>query len=119
MPTYEYQCNTCKTVFDHFQSIKSAPLRKAECPTCKKQRSVRRLISTGGAVLFKGSGFYQTDYRSDRYKEAAKADTAKTSPTADAGKAEAGKSSETTATKPATAPASDDTVSKPKKKSKE
>lgn len=85
MPTYEYQCDSCKTTFDKFQSIKASPLRKAECPKCKQQRPVRRLISTGGAVLFKGSGFYQTDYRSDHYKKAAKSETEKTSPSPTSG----------------------------------
>ncbi len=74
MPTYEYQCTACGTVFDVFQSIKAAPLRKTVCESCGEKRPVRRLIGTGGAVIFKGSGFYQTDYRSDSYKNAAKAD---------------------------------------------
>ncbi len=75
MPTYEYQCSSCGSVFDVFQSIKAAPLRKAECETCGEKRPVRRLIGTGGAVIFKGSGFYQTDYRSEGYKKAAKSET--------------------------------------------
>jgi len=87
MPTYEYQCDTCKNTFDIFQSIKASPLRKAECPACKQERPVRRLISTGGAVLFKGSGFYQTDYRSESYKKAAKSETAPASDSTTADKA--------------------------------
>lgn len=75
MPTYEYQCSSCGSVFDVFQSIKAAPLRKAECESCGDKRPVRRLIGTGGAVIFKGSGFYQTDYRSEGYKKAAKSET--------------------------------------------
>lgn len=74
MPTYEYECKTCGKVFDVFQSIKSPPLRKSRCEKCDAVRPVRRLISTGGAVLFKGSGFYQTDYRSDSYKLKAKSE---------------------------------------------
>ena len=74
MPTYEYQCNTCGGVFDVFQSIKAAPLRKSHCESCGKPMPVKRLIGTGGAVLFKGSGFYQTDYRSEGYTKAAKAE---------------------------------------------
>ncbi len=79
MPTYEYQCQDCGAVFDVFQSIKSRPLRKTACPECETSRPVKRLISTGGAVLFKGSGFYETDYRSESYKKAAKAETETTS----------------------------------------
>lgn len=72
MPTYEYQCRACDHRFDAFQSIKDAPLRK--CPACGK-RSLERLIGTGGAIIFKGSGFYQTDYRSETYKKAAAAES--------------------------------------------
>lgn len=75
MPTYEYECKTCGCVFDVFQSIKSAPLRRSRCEKCGEIQPVRRLISTGGAVLFKGSGFYQTDYRSESYKEKAKSES--------------------------------------------
>ncbi len=75
MPTYDYQCNECGSVFEEFQSIKAKPLRKSLCETCGEKRPVRRLIGTGGAVIFKGSGFYQTDYRDDSYHKAAKADS--------------------------------------------
>lgn len=75
MPTYEYQCDDCGSVFDVFQSIKAQPLRKADCENCGEKTKVRRLIGTGGAVIFKGSGFYQTDYRSDGYKKAASAES--------------------------------------------
>lgn len=75
MPTYEYQCETCGATFDVFQSIKAAPLRKAKCESCGGVRSVRRLIGKGGGIIFKGAGFYETDYRSDSYKKAAKAET--------------------------------------------
>jgi putative FmdB family regulatory protein len=73
MPTYEYKCEACGFKFEKFQSIKSAAVKK--CPHCGKSR-VKRLIGTGGALIFKGGGFYTTDYRSDAYKTAAKADTA-------------------------------------------
>jgi putative FmdB family regulatory protein len=116
MPTYEYQCGTCNTVFDIFQSIKASPLRKAECPACEKERPVKRLISTGGAILFKGSGFYQTDYRSDKYKEAAKADN-KTSPSADAAKDSASTSKPDSTPDKTTTPAAPEKTTKPKKKS--
>lgn len=71
MPTYEYECDACGHKFELFQSIKADPVRK--CPACRKLK-VRRLISGGGGILFKGSGFYITDYRSNSYKDAAKAD---------------------------------------------
>ena len=71
MPTYEYECSSCGHKWDLFQSIKARPIRK--CPECGRQ-TAKRLIGTGGGVIFKGSGFYQTDYRSESYKKAAKAD---------------------------------------------
>ena len=71
MPTYEYQCDACDHRFEEFQSMKDDALEK--CPKCKKKK-LRRLFGTGAAILFKGSGFYETDYRSDSYKTAAKAD---------------------------------------------
>ena len=75
MPTYEYECETCGDVFDMFQSIKAKPLRKADCEKCGSKQPVKRLIGTGGGVIFKGSGFYQTDYRSEGYKKAAESET--------------------------------------------
>ncbi|HRK31847.1 MAG TPA: zinc ribbon domain-containing protein [Tepidisphaeraceae bacterium] len=72
MPTYDYKCEKCEHAFEAFQSITAAPLKK--CPSCKKPK-LRRLIGTGAALLFKGDGFYITDYRSEKYKEAAKADS--------------------------------------------
>ncbi len=80
MPTYEYRCDKCQTVFEVFQSIKASALRRAKCESCGKVMPVKRLIGPGGAVLFKGSGFYQTDYRSESYHKAAKADTAEVKP---------------------------------------
>ena len=74
MPTYEYECSACKHRFDELQSFSDAPLKK--CPKCKKKK-LDRLIGMGAAVLFKGAGFYQTDYRSEGYKSAAKAEEAK------------------------------------------
>ena len=71
MPTYEYVCDACEHGFDEFQSITEKPLKK--CPRCGKPK-LRRLFGTGAAVLFKGSGFYETDYRSESYKSAAKAE---------------------------------------------
>jgi len=68
MPTYEYECPDCKQVFEKFQYMKDDPLK--ECLLCGKPR-VKRLISAGGGILFKGSGFYQTDYRSSDYNKRA------------------------------------------------
>ena len=75
MPTYEYECDACNHKFDEYQSFSAEPLKK--CPQCGK-RKLRRLFGIGAAVLFKGSGFYQTDYRSESYKTAAQADQPKT-----------------------------------------
>lgn len=71
MPTYDYRCDACNHGFEEFQSFSDKPLKK--CPKCKKSK-LRRLFGIGAGVIFKGSGFYQTDYRSDSYKQAAKAD---------------------------------------------
>jgi putative FmdB family regulatory protein len=74
MPTYEYQCEKCSYMFEEFQSITAKPLKK--CPVCKKN-SLQRLIGSGSGIIFKGSGFYQTDYRSDSYKSSHKSETSK------------------------------------------
>ena len=71
MPTYDYVCDACGHKFELFQSITDP--RATKCPKCNKPK-LRRLFGTGAAIVFKGSGFYQTDYRSDSYKKAAKAD---------------------------------------------
>jgi putative FmdB family regulatory protein len=68
MPTYEYQCQKCGLKFERFQNIKDEPIR--ECPKCLG--SVKKLISAGAGIIFKGSGFYITDYRSENYKKAEK-----------------------------------------------
>jgi putative FmdB family regulatory protein len=72
MPTYEYECSACGHGFEKFQLITDKPVRR--CPKCRRLK-VRRLIGTGAGVIFKGSGFYQTDYRSAAYQAAAKKDT--------------------------------------------
>ena len=77
MPTYDYVCDACHHEFEEYQSITADPLRK--CPKCGKNK-LRRLIGTGAAIMFKGSGFYQTDYRSDSYKKAAEADKSSSEP---------------------------------------
>ena len=71
MPTYDYVCDSCKHEFELFQSIKEDPQK--QCPECGRKK-LRRLIGPGAAIVFKGSGFYTTDYRSDSYKKAAAAD---------------------------------------------
>jgi len=74
MPTYDYQCGDCEHTFEEFQSITAKPLRK--CPECGKPK-LKRLIGTGAGVIFKGSGFWQTDYRSEAYKKSAEAEKPK------------------------------------------
>ncbi len=86
MPTYDYHCDACEHEFEHFQTITSEVLTK--CPECGKKK-LRRLFGTGAALMFKGSGFYTTDYRSDSYKKAASKDKS-----AGEGKSSEGKSSE-------------------------
>ena len=71
MPTYDYQCAECGHEFELFQQMSDSVKRK--CPECGKL-SARRVIGPGAGIIFKGSGFYQTDYRSDSYKKAAEAD---------------------------------------------
>ena len=83
MPTYDYECRACGHRFEEFQSITEPPL--TECPSCGGE--VRRLIGTGAGILFKGSGFYQTDYRSESYRKAAKAEQGSSS----SGEARSGK----------------------------
>lgn len=71
MPTYEYECTACHHRFERLQPITAKA--STACPRCK--RSARRLISAGAGLLFKGSGFYATDYRSSDYKKKAKAES--------------------------------------------
>src|SRR5687768_14960249 len=72
MPTYDYKCDACGHAFEVFQSMSSPPIRR--CPVCKKSK-VKRLIGTGAGLIFKGSGFYITDYRDQGYKDKAKAES--------------------------------------------
>lgn len=71
MPTYEYECKKCEHRFEKFQRMTEPPVKR--CPQCKG--TVRRLMGTGAGIIFKGSGFYQTDYRSESYKKAAKSES--------------------------------------------
>ena len=82
MPTYDYECGSCGHKFELFQSMKARPVRK--CPACGKLK-VRRLVGAGAGVIFKGSGFYQTDYRSDSYRQGAQKETSDGSSTASSG----------------------------------
>jgi putative FmdB family regulatory protein len=83
MPNYDYSCEKCHKTFEFFQSMKDEPLKT--CPQsacCKKpwgKGKVKRQIGTGAGLIFKGSGFYITDYRSDNYKSGAKSDSASAS----------------------------------------
>src|SRR5438132_2805694 len=125
MPTYEYKCDACGYEFERFQSIMADPIKR--CPECGKAK-VKRLIGTGAGMIFKGSGFYITDYRSDSYNNAAKAEQggsgssggadAKAESKAAEAKAESKPAAETKAgSKPATAPKPDSKSSKATKKS--
>jgi putative FmdB family regulatory protein len=89
MPTYDYECQACGHQFEKFQSITAPAVKK--CPACAKLK-VKRLIGTGAGVIFKGSGFYQTDYRSSSYQADAKKDTSAGSGAA-AAKSDTGSSS--------------------------
>ncbi|OYP29866.1 FmdB family zinc ribbon protein [Rhodopirellula sp. MGV] len=86
MPTYDYQCDACGHEMELFQGIND-PVKK-KCPECGKLK-LRRLFGSGAAIVFKGSGFYQTDYRSDSYKKAAKADNKPSESKSDSGKGDA------------------------------
>jgi putative FmdB family regulatory protein len=92
MPTYEYRCEACGHEFERFQSITAEPIK--ECPLCN--RKVKRLFGTGAGIIFRGSGFYATDYRSEDYKAKAKTESsegaAKRDKPVEGGSKEAGKS---------------------------
>lgn len=79
MPTYEYKCEECNHRFEACQSITAQPLKG--CPKCRG--AVKRLISGGGAIIFKGTGFYKTDYRSESYKKKVEAERPKEKKEAD------------------------------------
>ncbi|MEM6471744.1 MAG: zinc ribbon domain-containing protein [Planctomycetota bacterium] len=80
MPTYDYECSACDYTMELFQGIND-PVKK-KCPECGKLK-LKRLFGSGAAIVFKGSGFYQTDYRSEGYKKAAKADEKSGKPKSD------------------------------------
>jgi putative FmdB family regulatory protein len=96
MPTYEYECSKCKKTFEAFQSMKDEAYK-----TCPKEKccmktwgkgKVKRLLGAGAGLIFKGSGFYITDYRSEGYKSAAKSDSSSSSATPAPAKSDAAKS---------------------------
>jgi len=105
MPTYEYRCDACENVYEKFESMTSKP--DPVCPQCNKKKA-KRLISAGAGFLFKGSGFYTTDYRSSTYKESVKKESSSPVPSAPTGTS--GDAQGAVASKPETK------VSKPSKK---
>jgi len=107
MPTYEYKCSACGHTFEQFQSITADPIKK--CPKCGKSK-VKRLLGTGAGLIFKGSGFYITDYRSDAYQKAAKGDT----PGSGESKPEAAPAGESKKDKAESKPAANAPASEPK-----
>lgn len=113
MPTYDYACDLCDHRFEEFQSITAKPLKK--CPACGKS-ALKRLIGTGAGMIFKGSGFYITDYRSESYRKAADAEkpsaAAKSESSSDSKPAEKSESKPAPESKPAK------TDAKPAKKAK-
>lgn len=113
MPTYEYECTACGHKFEEWQSITADPITK--CPECKKKK-VKRLLGTGGAIIFKGSGYYQTDYRSESYKKAEKADSASSSSDSKSSESKSSTSADgASSASSSPAPAEKKTESKPKK----
>jgi putative FmdB family regulatory protein len=121
MPTYEYHCEKCNKDFELFQSMKDDPV-----PTCPKEKCrqktwgkgrVRRLLGTGAGIIFKGSGFYITDYRSEGYKQAAKKDAPSSGDSAKPAESKPGESKADSGSKPAAAKPAPATESrKPRKK---
>jgi putative FmdB family regulatory protein len=101
MPTYEYSCDKCGGTFEIVQSMRDAALKECPKDQCQQKKwghgKVKRLIGTGAGLIFKGSGFYITDYRSDSYREAAKKDVPAT---ADKPAAKEGKTAPPALTKP-------------------
>ncbi|MFT5122069.1 MAG: putative FmdB family regulatory protein [Verrucomicrobiales bacterium] len=117
MPTYEYECTKCDHTFEAFQQMSAEPIKK--CPECKCK--VKRLIGTGAGLLFKGGGFYETDYRSEGYKQAEKKESesnkASSETSGDKATKEPAKKEAKSETKPAKKPAAKKSAKKPASKS--
>jgi len=109
MPTYEYVCTKCGLQFEKFQPISAKPLKVCPEELCGQKRwgkgKVKRTISAGAGLIFKGSGFYATDYRSEKYKEAAKKDAPAAASTGTESKTTSTAESKTAATKTESKPA--------------
>lgn len=115
MPTYDYECDACGHEFELFQQISENPKKK--CPECSRMK-LRRLFGTGAAVMFKGSGFYETDYRSESYKKAAEADKkSATESSSSKSKSSDSKSSESKSSESKSSDSSSKKASAPNKKS--
>jgi putative FmdB family regulatory protein len=121
VPTYEYACEACGAQFERLESIKARPLRK--CPKCGRNK-LQRLIGTGAGIIFKGSGFYETDYRSESYKKGAESEKKSKEKAADTEKKSKEKTTEKVADKKAKSESKDskadsksESTSKEKKKS--
>lgn len=114
MPNYEYHCEKCGKTFEVFQSMTAKRLTK--CPDGKCKGKVTRLLGTGAGLIFKGSGFYITDYRSESYKQGASSET-KASTASDSGSSGAGESKSTPATKESKPEPKPESKPKPKAKS--
>ncbi len=92
MPTYDYICDACEHAWELFQKMTDDPVKK--CPECGKKKAVRQ-FGTGAAIMFKGSGFYETDYRSESYKKSKEADKKSKSEASSGSKSDSNKTSET------------------------
>jgi putative FmdB family regulatory protein len=114
MPTYDYSCDGCQHEFEAFESIKADPQKT--CPACTEPK-LRRKIGAGAAILFKGSGFYQTDYRSDSYKKRAEADKPSDSQSSSSKSADSSSSSSSSSTPTSTPTSSSSSTSSPTKPS--
>jgi len=116
MPTYEYECSKCKKTFEFFQSMKDEALKTCPKELCRQKTwgkgKVKRMLGAGAGLIFKGSGFYITDYRSEGYKKAAKSDSSGSS----GGSESAKKTTAESSAKSSPAPATGTTKSKSKTK---
>jgi putative FmdB family regulatory protein len=117
MPNYDYQCDKCGKTFEVFQSMTAKRLTK--CPDKKCGGKVKRLLGTGAGLIFKGSGFYITDYRSESYKQGASSETKAASAATDSGSSSGGDTKAATPAKESKPAAKPEAKSKPKGKGKE